>query len=31
MHPKATKVILLDIMTRTESGYNEERPLNQGH
>jgi hypothetical protein len=31
MHPKATKVILLDIMTRTESGYNGERPLNQGH
>jgi hypothetical protein len=34
MHPKAMKAIFLDIMTRTEFGYDEkvkERPLNQGH
>jgi hypothetical protein len=34
MHPKAMKAIFLDIMTRTESGYDEEvkeRLLNQGH
>ncbi len=34
MHPKAIKAIFLDIMTRTNSRYDEEgkeRPLNQGH
>jgi hypothetical protein len=34
MHPKAMKSIFLDIMTRTEFGYDEEgkkRRLNQGN
>jgi hypothetical protein len=34
MHPKAMKAIFLDIMIRTEPGYDEEdkkRRLNQGH